>query len=1174
MGKQVLKRLALYALCVLAIAALFTFESFAEEQTLTVTLSENPEDGLANYRALRDAAESAAEGQSLTIVIERPGTYLLSSTSNGGIKLRSNTTLDLNGSTLKRSETMHNLIQVCDYAGDNQAGGYDLAENITIKNGVLDGNENTKTKSNVVNIGHSRNINLLDLTVKNSAGHLVELTGCEDCTVQGCTFSGFVTLNSSATDDEDTDDSATEDSRKTHEALQLDTPGDVSAKHWNGTYFADNTPCRNITVDGCTFLDFPSGVGDHKSVYTAESSGITIQNCTFANSLNTDSPAVWFYAFKDSVIKDNIVTGNYSEGFLIRGGSCTVSGNRLGAELSPLKYTGIKVTYVKCYLIGQKDVYTGELGCENTIIRENEVYTDQTGETPCIIVSPGVVTEICNNTFCNQLTDAESSALIISGENVQVGSIYNNTITSKNGAGLKIAAKAKVTGTVYSNTVTSKSYGISVTSGASVAAVGGAENYRNTISSSAESINISGGTITNVSYNTVSSSDSHGVFVHYEGTLVTFRNNTVTAAGNALRVSGKSTVSIVSENGLSSAGDDCVYVTEQGSTINTFSSNTLESAAGGGLYCTKGTVNTVSGNTFGAVRPIKTTAVSFVSSAVCGNITSNSIAATSVGVNISGAQVSNVSNNTVNSVSSNGVFIHSAGTLTTFRKNNVTAAGNALRLSGKGFVKTASENTLSSGTEDCVYVTEAGSKIESFTSNTLSAAKKGGLYCTKGAVGTVKSNVFGTDAKHPIKTTAISFVSAASCGSITSNTVYATSMGVNISGAAVTTVSENTVNSASSYGVFVHSAGTLTTLSKNTVASSDNALRLSGKGVVKTVSANKLSSKTADCVYLTEKGSKIESFTSNTLSAAKKGGLYCTKAAVGTVKSNYFGTDSKHPVKTTALSFVSAASCGSVTSNKIYASSMGVNISGATVTEVSGNTIQAASYGCFIHSSGKLTTMKNNTVTASDNALRLSGKGVVKTASANKLTSKTADGVYITGAGSKIETFSSNTVKAEKKGGLYCTQGTVTTLKNNVFGSDSKRLIKTGAVTFVSSSVCGSIVSNKIYRPGENGIYISNATVTKISSNTVSKAGKNGIHINSAKVKEGITSNTVTSCGENGISLTGSHTVKTITKNTVKSCNIGIKVSKTSNKMTVTGNVLKKNKTALSVAAKGTIQTK
>lgn len=293
---------------------------------IEVSLRAGSSKAKSNYKALEQALKQGGGSKSITVRIQKPGTYHVHSGGGGAIMLRSHTTLDLNGSTLVRAGRMTNLLQNCSKGGKRAGRGYSISCDITVMNGTLNGSGGVKREINLVNMGHASGLRFSNVNFRNSRSHLIELNGCKDCTIENCTFSGHKGCS-------------------TDEALQLDISNGKAG--WNGVYAkgkgGDCTPCRNITVSGCTFQNYPSGVGNHHTVKGRHNSGIRILNNRFVNTGSSKAPAIWCYAFDKSEVSGNTITGKYQYGIRVSGGSVEVQNNTIGSASRHVSYRAIYV---------------------------------------------------------------------------------------------------------------------------------------------------------------------------------------------------------------------------------------------------------------------------------------------------------------------------------------------------------------------------------------------------------------------------------------------------------------------------------------------------------------------------------------------------------------------------------------------------------------------------------------------------------------------------------------------------------------------------------------------------------------------------------------------------------------------------------------------------------------
>ena len=302
-------------------------KSAAKGNVIEVSLQTGSSRAKSNFKKLQAALKKGGTGKRITVRIKKAGSYYVHSGGGGALRLRSNTVLDLNGARLIRWGKMTNLLQNCNKKGKRTARGYSLSSNITVKNGTLDGSGGVKRQVNLVNIGHAANLTFSNLHFRNCRqGHLLELSGCKNVVVDHCSFSGHK-------------------GSTTSEAIQLDIT--KSGRGWNGIYAkgagADCTPCKNVTISNCSFKDYPSGVGNHHAVKGHHNSNIKIINNQFTNKTSSNAPAIYCYAFDNSLVTGNVITGKYRYGIRVSGGSVTVKGNSIGTKNKKVKFRAIYV---------------------------------------------------------------------------------------------------------------------------------------------------------------------------------------------------------------------------------------------------------------------------------------------------------------------------------------------------------------------------------------------------------------------------------------------------------------------------------------------------------------------------------------------------------------------------------------------------------------------------------------------------------------------------------------------------------------------------------------------------------------------------------------------------------------------------------------------------------------
>ena len=493
-----------------AFALLFSAATFAtgaqsekklEKYTDIIELSDNAFD---NFYTITDSLEQADSTHLLTVKIAKAGKYKISSYGSA-IMMRSNVILDLNGSTLIRSgKDINNLFQNEDFNGNRDNGGYKQTYNFAIKNGTLDGSGGSADEQNLVNFGHANNITIENVNFKNCKNsHLIELSGCRDVTVKGCTFTGFTGGGKSG-------------NYNVKEALQLDVchESDIT---WNGTYKLDNTVCKNITVKDCVFKDYPSGVGNHHALAGVKnhSTNIKIINNKFLNTLPKAGCAIWCFGFENSLVKGNKISGNYNTAIMVSAGSVTVSNN----TVSKVSYAPLYITKATSSSVKNK-TKTVEEKADSCVVKNNTLTTK--GECNAVTVYSGSkLLELSGNTIASE----KKSGVICSGKGSAIKTVKGNKITKAGEYGIAAANKAQID-TISDNTVNGKEAGVRVTSGATVKNI-----TRNTkiTSSSGEGILVSGASVKGIIKNTVKNCGANGIFISSTGKAERIEANKISA---------------------------------------------------------------------------------------------------------------------------------------------------------------------------------------------------------------------------------------------------------------------------------------------------------------------------------------------------------------------------------------------------------------------------------------------------------------------------------------------------------------------------------------------------------------------------------------------------------------------------------------------------------------------
>lgn len=247
------------------------------DYTLQVQSGQDITDVLNRYLGL---AKSMPSDASLTVRVPA-GSYTL----NNVLAIYSNTTLIMNGVTLKRTtgQTMLRLRRASEWKNAGGYAGYSGGNNIHIQGGTWDGNG---TDDAIILIGHAQNISLEGCTFTSSAKHEVEFGACKNVVVRNCTFKNYT--------------GSKWNSSSNVEALQFDA---TQEDHFSKNYIPmDRTVCTNVTVEGCTFSHVQRGIGTHTIIVGQYSDNMLFRNNTFDDIAG--------YAIITSNYRNSNISGN------------------------------------------------------------------------------------------------------------------------------------------------------------------------------------------------------------------------------------------------------------------------------------------------------------------------------------------------------------------------------------------------------------------------------------------------------------------------------------------------------------------------------------------------------------------------------------------------------------------------------------------------------------------------------------------------------------------------------------------------------------------------------------------------------------------------------------------------------------------------------------------------
>jgi hypothetical protein len=378
------------------------------------------DDTLAIQAAL-DLAHSAGGG----LVQFTPGkTYAVSTF----LVVYDYTTIYAYGATIK---AIGNTGLLRNFLSTETFSAYGGHSHIQILGGIWDGNAFNGTtgsvtaETDVLNFVHCSDITVRDATIQNvSSAHALEFNACDGGRALNCRFMGYM------------DNSGTS-SRQYSEAVQIDIA--VSGSSSIGSF--DNTPSKNILVDGCVFGAssrcgvFGRAVGSHTLASGQGYYGIQVVNNRIDGTLQE---GIRGYGWRRVVIANNVInstgmsgiwlgTINPSGNYVLTTYDMAISGNTITA---PASDSGIRV-------IG----YATAL-CNEVTITGNAIDGTSTG------TANGIHVEYCNSPVVtgNSLYGINSTGIF--NNSSDSGTITANTIRTCASNGINVSGS---TGTIVSS---------------------------------------------------------------------------------------------------------------------------------------------------------------------------------------------------------------------------------------------------------------------------------------------------------------------------------------------------------------------------------------------------------------------------------------------------------------------------------------------------------------------------------------------------------------------------------------------------------------------------------------------------------------------------------------------------------------------------------------------------
>ncbi len=357
-------------------------------------------------------------GATLTVNVPA-GTYYISKP----LIIYSDTKLILNeNATVVRTDLKNCMLS----SAQTDLGAYSQFKNIVISGGTWNGNANDgKIASNLFTFYHGNNISIENTVLKKCCGeHFIEFAAVSNININNVTCRDFVEYADTDYDFSvsDKDDGSGVSIRS--EAIQFDIAMSSSSPNALPT---DNTPCKNITVEKCSFINCCAGVGNHHKGNDTKT--VKIINNSFKNM---KAACVNLSNFTDVTVSGNTASEVGSFLWCISNSKGTVSNNDVNALTSlpeKLKQDVIGVTDSSMAI--SDNTINGS--AKNAITLQNSVGSQITGNTIGNSGKNGIFIDkqsdvtIKNNTVSNSKSNgiyARSSTVSASSNTISGSGIH------------------------------------------------------------------------------------------------------------------------------------------------------------------------------------------------------------------------------------------------------------------------------------------------------------------------------------------------------------------------------------------------------------------------------------------------------------------------------------------------------------------------------------------------------------------------------------------------------------------------------------------------------------------------------------------------------------------------------------------------------------------------------
>ena len=238
--------------------------------------------------------------------------------------------------------------------------------------------------------------------------------------------------------------------------------------------------------------------------------------------------------------------------------------------------------------------------------------------------------------------------------------------------------------------------------------------------------------------------------------------------------------------------------------------------------------------------------------------------------------------------------------------------------------------------------------------------------------------------------------------------------------------------------------------------------------------------------------SKADLISKNTLSAPKTIGLHLSASTIKKITGNNISA------KDSAIQMTSGASVSELSSNTLNSTTQNtLHITSSKATLIKSNSFKKCSHDTIavVASSGVKEISSNSIASSGENGIRVSSSTVNNILS-NNINSSTNNAIYVSSK-AKTTNIKNNCIKTAKAHGIYITSATASTINGNYCYN-----CKSGGIKVSSSGKTTCVFGNAVHASKDFGICLNNKSATvKIGNNALRGNSKSGIK-NAGKTKK------------------------------------------------------------------------